>query len=125
MNSIFSLGRFLFAIPIALFGISHFLNLDRLSAMAPGGKIGVGLAGLGMLAAAAAFILKKYDKLAAVMLAFMILLFLILIHIPEYTRAIDAVDKMNAMSGILKDLIITGASLLYARHTASDSSIIG
>lgn len=125
MNSIFSLGRFLFAVPIAIFGINHFVNLSKLSGWAPGGTAGVVLAGIGLLAAAISFIIKKYDKLAAVLLAFMLVLFVALIHIPSYMAAVDIVDKMNAMSGILKDLIIAGASLLYAKFIATDPTYIG
>ncbi len=124
MNTIFGLGRFLFAIPIAIFGINHFINLNKMAGWAPGGSAGVILAGIGLIAAALSFIIKKYDKLAAVLLAFMLILFIALIHIPAYSSAVDTVDKMNAMSGLLKDLIIAGASLLYARHVASDASFI-
>ncbi len=125
MNAIFGLGRYLFAIPIAIFGIYNFVNLDTLSTYAPGGKPSVILAGLGLLAAAIAFIFRKYDKLAAVLLAFMLLLFVFLLHIPGFINAADPIDKMNAMSGLLKDLIISGASLLYARHVAVDPAVIG
>jgi putative oxidoreductase len=124
MNTIFGLGRFLFAIPIAIFGFFNFIYLNTLSTYAPGGKASVILAGIGLLAASVSFIIRKYDKLAAVLLAVMLLLFVILLHIPGYTNAADPIDKMNAMSGMLKDLIISGASLLYARHIASDSSVV-
>lgn len=125
MNTIFGLGRFLFAIPIFIFGIYNFLNVVRLESWNTGGKAGVILAGIGLIAASISFIIKKFDKLAAVMLAFMLILFVILLHIPSYYNSVDSRDQMNAMSGILKDLIISGASLLYARHVAKDSSIIG
>ena len=125
MNAIFGLGRFLFAIPIAIFGVFNFINLTPLSTYAPGGKPSVILSGLGLLAASIAFIIRKYDKLAAVLMAFMLLLFVFLLHIPGFMNAADPIDKMNSMSGLLKDLIIAGASLLYARHVATDSSVIG
>jgi putative oxidoreductase len=125
MNAIFNLGRFLFAIPIAIFGVNHFINLAGMASWAPGGKFGVILAGLGLIAASISFIIKKYDKLAAVLLALLLILFVALIHIPSYVNAIDQLDKVNAMSGILKDIIIAGAALLYAKHIASDKSIIG
>lgn len=125
MNTILGLGRFLFAIPIFIFGIINFVYLLRLESWNTGGKAGVILAGIGLIAASISFIIKKYDKLAAVMLAFMLILFVVLLHVPSYFNSIDSRDQMNAMSGILKDLIIAGASLLYARHVAADSSIIG
>lgn len=125
MNAIFGLGRYLFAIPIAVFGISHFINLSTWATWVPGGKAGVILAGVSLLAAATSFIIKKYDKLAAVLLAFMLILFVAILHIPGYINSVDSIDKMNAMSGILKDLIIAGSALLYARHIATDPAVIG
>lgn len=125
MNAIFGLGRYLFAVPIAVFGIIHFINLAVWSTWAPGGKAGVILAGLGLLAASLSFFLKKYDKLAAVLLALLLILFIALIHFPGYLNAADPIDKMNNLSSLLKDLIISGASLIYARHVAADNALVG
>ncbi|MBK8624149.1 MAG: hypothetical protein IPN86_00810 [Saprospiraceae bacterium] len=36
MNSIIGLGKYLFAIPMAVFGIMHFMAAGDMAAMAPG-----------------------------------------------------------------------------------------
>jgi len=125
MNAIFGLGRFLFAIPIFIFGINNFVNMVRLESWHTGGKVGVILSGIALIAASISFIIKKYDKLAAVSLAFMLILFVAILHIPSYLNSVDSRDQMNAMSGILQDLIIAGSALLYARHVAADPAVIG
>lgn len=75
MNSLISLGKYLFAIPFAIFGIMHFVAADQMAAMAPGGTIMVYVSGLCLILAAVSIILGKLDKLASVLLAVLLLLF--------------------------------------------------
>lgn len=120
MNSFINLGKYLFAVPFAIFGLFHFMGLEQMSAFAPGGSAGVILSGLGLVGASVSMLLGKYDKLATVLLAVMLLLFVALIH----AKGAMAGDQM-ATSGALKDLVMAGASLIYAKTMARDNSIIG
>ena len=120
MNAIINLGKYLFAVPFAIFGLFHFMGLEQMSAFAPGGQFGVIASGLGMIAASVSMLLGKYDKLAAVLLAALMLIYVVLIH----AKGAMAGDQM-ATGSALKDIVLAGASLIYAKTMARDSSIIG
>lgn len=120
MNAVLNLGKYLFALPFAVFGAFHFMGLDSMASWAPGGKIGVIVSGVALIAAAVSMIIGKLDKLAAVLLAVMMLLFVALIH------AKGAAGGDQAATGnLLKDLMLAGAALMYAKTMARDNSVIG
>ncbi|GAB4487804.1 MAG: hypothetical protein OHK0019_03390 [Saprospiraceae bacterium] len=124
MNAILSLGRWLFAIPFAIFGLFHFMNGSQMVGAIPNylpvPYFWVYLSGAGLLAASAAILLGKYDKLAAILLAVELVLFVLLIHLP----ALIGGDQM-AMVSVLKDLALAGGALLYAKFIAQDRSVVG
>mgnify|MGYP001297395845 CR=1 FL=1 len=124
MNAVLNLGKYLYAIPFAVFGSFHFMNLDSMASWAPGGKIAVIIAGSGLIAAAVSMIIGKFDKLATVLLALMLLLFVALVHAKGLTSG-DANMQQIAMSGLLKDIMLAGAALMYAKTTAKDPAVIG
>lgn len=117
MNSILGLGKYLFAIPFAVFGVFHFMNANMMSGMAFGSPILVYISGAGLIAASVSILIGKYDKLAAVLLAVLLLIFVFAIHL----KSASAGDY----SGLLKDLALAGAAMMYASTSAKDSSIIG
>ena len=78
------------------------------------------LAGAGLIAASAAMLLGKYDKLAATLLGAELILFILLLHLPAIMRG-----EQMAMTVLLKDLTLAGAALLYAQYVAKDRAIIG
>ncbi len=118
MNAFIGLGKYLLALPMAVFGVLHFLYADNMAGMAPfGGKIIVYLVGLCLILFAVSVFIGKYDKLAAVLLAIMMILFVVLIHLKSASS--------GDMSMMLKDLAIAGAALMYAQSHAKDNSIIG
>ena len=122
MNAILNLGKWLFAVPFLVFGVFHFLGAKDMAGMAPfGGEIMVYTTGVALVAAAVSMFIGKYDKLATVLLALMLILFIVFIHGPA------AGDSSNqaAMPNLLKDLALAGAALLYAKNEAKDNSIIG
>lgn len=125
MNAVINLGKYLFAIPFLIFGIFHFMSAGDMAAMAPfGGEIIVYITGVCLILASISIIIGKYDKLAAVLLALMILLFALLVHGRSMMNAGDDMAKAMSMSAMLKDLVIVGAALIYAK-IAKDNSIIG
>lgn len=117
MNAFIGLGRYLFAIPFAIFGIMHFMNAEQMAGMAPGGEIMVYITGVAHLLASISILIGKYDKLAAVLLAIMLLLFII-------PHAQMMSENPMEMGNILKNIIMAGGALLYA-SVARDNSVIG
>jgi putative oxidoreductase len=122
MNVLLSLGKYLFAIPFAIFGIFHFMSAEAMKGMAFGSTILVYLTGAALIAAAVSMLIGKMDKLASVLLAVMMLLFVVLIHGPAVAGGGDAAQA--SMPALLKDIMLAGASLLYAQH-AKDKAMIG
>ncbi|MEZ4917998.1 MAG: DoxX family membrane protein [Saprospiraceae bacterium] len=128
MNSILSLGRWLYAIPLILFGAFHFMGAKDMAGMVPSyfpaKEILVYLTGAGHLAAALAIILGKYDKLGTALLGLMMVIFALTIYLPGM-GAEDAMASQMATTQFLKDLMIGGAAWMYAANMAKDNSIIG
>ncbi len=122
MNSLIGLGRYIFAIPFLIFGIMHFMNADAMAGMTPfGGVAMVYITGLALVAAAISIFIGKLDKLACVLLALMLILFVILIHAPGLG---DEATMQSSMSGLLKDFALAGGALLCAGQ-AKDNAVIG
>ncbi|MBK8502841.1 MAG: DoxX family protein [Saprospiraceae bacterium] len=115
------LGKYIFTIPFIVFGIMHFMNAEMMAAMAPGGTIMVYIAGLTMILAAISIFVGKYDKLACMLLAVQLLLYILLVHAPGLG---DAATMANSMSGLLKDTGLMGGALMAASQ-AKDKSVIG
>lgn len=108
------LGRFLLAIPMAIFGILHFMAADSMAPMVPipGGVIWVYVTGVALIAAAVSIIIQKKARLASTLLAVLLLIFVFAIHLPGAMAGGDG-GQMSMMS-LLKDLAISGGALIYA-----------
>ncbi len=127
MNAFLSLGRWLFAIPFALFGLLHFMNAEAMANMVvptymPMKPVFVILSGLGMVSATVSMLIGKYDKLAATLLGVFLLLLVVLVHLPA---TMNPATQQNGLTQLMKDLSLAGAALMYAQHYAKDRSIIG
>ncbi|MDX1665965.1 MAG: hypothetical protein R3350_01995 [Saprospiraceae bacterium] len=121
MNAILSLGKYLFALPFAIFGVFHFMNADVMAGMAFGSSLLVYLTGAALIAAAISILIGKLDKLATVLLALFLILTALLVHLQGYMDT----ESQSSMSSLLKDLALAGAAMIYAKHASSDSSAIG
>ena len=119
MNSILGIGKYLFAVPMAIFGLFHFMAAGDMNNMMhpPGGEISIYITGIALVAAAVSIFIGKYDKLASALLGLMLLLFALILHLK------------NAMGGdmsmFLKDIALAGGALMYATGHARDNSVIG
>ncbi|MCG8331920.1 MAG: hypothetical protein MI974_29810 [Chitinophagales bacterium] len=120
MNAVLRLGKFLFAIPFAIFGLFHFMGAEAMKGMAFGSSILVYFTGLALIAAAVSILIGKMDKLATALLGLMLLLFIFIIHL----NGAMAGDQAATM-GLLKDLALAGAAWMYAGNMAKDNAIIG
>jgi putative oxidoreductase len=112
-----NVARMVFAATMALFGVFHFLGAKDMAGMVPAylgfvpAEIWVYLTGLGLLGAAASFILDQKVKLAGYLLALMLVLFALMLHVPCLG---DAVKGQLAMIMMLKDLGLAMCAVLIA-----------
>ncbi len=113
MSNLKNVGRIVFAIPFAIFGMMHFMAAGDMAGMVPswvpGGVFWVYVTGMALMAAAISIISKKQIYLASVLLAILMGVFVMTIHLP----AILGGDQM-AMGGMLKDISLAGGALLIA-----------
>jgi putative oxidoreductase len=128
MNAFLSLGRWFFALPFAIFGLLHFMNADMMAELSippymPAKTLWVYLTGTGLIAAAVAMIIGKYDKLAATFLAIFLVLMVILLHVPAAMSGGSGAQA--SMASLLKDISLAGGAMMYALHYAQDRSVIG
>ncbi|HMX40211.1 MAG TPA: DoxX family membrane protein [Saprospiraceae bacterium] len=130
MNAFLSLGRWFFAVPFAVFGLFHFMGAEAMAEAAipaymPAKIIWVYLTGAGLVAASVAMLTGKYDKLAAVLLAVFLIIMVLLIHSQVAMMSADPRTSQMGLSNLLKDISLAGGALMYAKHYATDSSVIG
>lgn len=113
MKNLSILGKFLFLLPFAVFGILHLMNAGAMAGMVPayvpGGVLWVYVSGLALIAAPVAVIIGQKSKLALQLLGLMLLLFVLMIHLPTLMGG-----DQNAMAAVLKDLSLCGAAWLLA-----------
>jgi len=109
MNNLPAIGKFMFAIPMGIFGLFHFMSANDMAGMVPsfipGGVFWVYLTGAALLAAAIAIIIGKKAKMAAQLLGLMLLLFALLIHLVAVMNGSDM-----SMPSLLKDLALAGGA---------------
>ncbi|PIB35316.1 DoxX family protein [Reichenbachiella sp. 5M10] len=109
------MGKFLFAIPMMIFGIFHFMSADGMSGMVPsylpGGIFWVYLTGVALIAAALGIIIGKKAKTASQLLGLMLILFAVMIHLPSVMGGSD-----SSMPSLLKDIALGGAAWFIAGH---------
>ncbi len=110
-STLTTVGRVLFAIPFAIFGLIHFMNADAMAGMVPvpGGVFWVYLTGIAMIAASISIIIKKKSALAAMMLGVLLIIYALTVQLPMVIGG----DQM-AMGQVLKDLALAGAAFYYS-----------
>lgn len=118
-----ALGRWLFAIPFALFGLTHFMRTEFFASGVvpeyfPFRTAWVYITGISLIAASVSMLIGRYDKLAATLLGIQLFLVAILVHAPH---AMQWEFRDTAIPNLLKDLSLAGAALMYARHYATDN----
>ncbi len=115
-----NLARMIFAATVALFGLFHFLGAAAMAGMVPSyltfipGEIWVYLTGLCLLAAAAAIVLERQVKLACYLLALMLVLFVLMLHVPNLA---DAEKSQMAMASMLKDMAMAMCAILIGNDS--------
>ena len=121
MKKLTTIGRILFAIPFALFGINHFLMLNyylgMLTSFVPLGAYTIILTGIMLIVASISIITKVLVKFSTLMLAVLLFIFIVTILIPHlFTDA----DKTATIIALLKDISLLGGSLMIAGIYSED-----
>lgn len=122
MSKTSTLGKWLFALPMALFGFLHFgpleFSLPYVPAWLPYPAFWVYLAGAGLLLFALAAVLGRKDRLAGYLLALELLLFVLLTHLPTLIGG----DFLGLIA-TFRDVSMAGAALMFAEAFARDRSL--
>lgn len=125
MKSMTTVGRILFALPFAIFGINHFIMMDyymgMLTSFIPRTGWVMVLTGIIMIAASISIITRRLIRLSTIILAALLFIFILTIHIPHL---IHGFDKTATMIALLKDISLLGGSLMiagiYSAETPAD-----
>jgi uncharacterized membrane protein YphA (DoxX/SURF4 family) len=124
MKNLTTIGRILYALPFALFGINHFLMLDyylgMITSFIPLGPYTIILTGIMLILASISIATKILLKFSTLMLAGLLLIFILTIHLPHL---FSETDKTITIIALLKDISLMGGSLMisgiYSEEEAS------
>lgn len=123
MQAFLSLGRWVFPVPFVIFGLTYLMNVPGAAerivpAYMPMKELWVYVSCALLLAAAACMYLGKYDKLAALLLAVLLMLVIVLVHLPV---AMAGGEKgYHALRDLFQDIGLMAAALMYAERFARD-----
>ncbi len=110
-----TLARVLYGLPFAVFGFNHFMYAQQMTGMVPSFMpfkiFWVYLTGAALIAAAISIISTIHIRLASLLLALMLFIFVAFIHLPG---VLNQQTMQMAMAGLLKDLSLAGAALFIA-----------
>jgi uncharacterized membrane protein len=127
MDTYLSLGRWFFALPFVVFGVFHFTDAQHFAESIvpyffPAKLLLVYLTGLTMLVCGTMLLLGKYDKLAALILSLLILVFVVMVYLPN---TFNDVTRAAAVPRLVNNLALAGAAMLYAKYVATDKRLLG
>ena len=115
MKRLTTAGRILFALPFAVFGINHFLQMDfyfgMMTSFIPKTGYIMILTGIMLIAASISIITRKLVVLSTLLLASLLLIFILTIHIPHLIHGTDSTVTLITM---LKDISLMGGALMIA-----------
>lgn len=94
------------------------MNADKMAGLVDGkfpgdARLWVYITGVCLIASGVAIAIQKFDRLAALGLALMLLVFIAVIHAPGLSES-NEMAKMLAVVSMLKDLSLAGGALTYA-----------
>lgn len=116
MKNFTTLGRILFALPFAVFGINHFVMKDyyvgMLTSFIPLGAYTIVLTGIMLIVASISIIFEKFVKLSTIMLALLLFTFIVTIHLPHLFHH-DA-ERTITLIALLKDISLMGGAIMIA-----------
>lgn len=124
MKNLTNIGRIVYGLPFVIFGLNHLMGADGMAGMVPsfipGGVVWVYVTGLAELAAGIAIISKKYIRIASLLLACLMGVYILTIHVPGLGST-DETGKIMSMVMMFKDLALAGAALMISGLHADES----
>jgi len=124
MDGLTKTGIYIFAIPVGILGIIHFIIGSSIAEGLPGFYFApifwVYLSGLSLLAASISILTGKYTRLACLLLA---LLFFILVLTVDLPRFINNTTSYTEISILLKDIAIAGGALVIAAASSRPEAL--
>ncbi len=117
-----TIARWIYALPFAVFGINHFMHAGMMKGYVPkfipGGIFWIYFVGLALIAATVSIVTNKMAKLASLLLAIMLGIFVLTIHLPGLA---NPQTMQMSLVGLLKDTSLAGgALLLYSIFSAEE-----
>ena len=116
---------YLLSVVMIIFGIYHFQHPRNLVVFVPSNLPGdinwVYVVGVAFILAALAFITNKWVKLAGYLLAALLILFVLVVHLPNYREAGDPEMQQGAFINMLKDTALAA----FALHIAGSADSHG
>ncbi|HLP54765.1 MAG TPA: hypothetical protein VK151_07040 [Fluviicola sp.] len=123
MDKILNAGRYLFPLSFLLYVGLHFgmpeVGAGLVPTWLPAPLFWNYFTGVLILAYILSCLTGRYDKLATILMAIYVLLMILVVHIPR------AATSENDMLNIFRNLMVTGALLVYARYATRDKRITG
>ncbi|MDX2246187.1 MAG: DoxX family protein [Bacteroidia bacterium] len=116
--------KYLFSSIMIIFGLLHFVAASAMAGVVPipGGMFWVYFTGLAFIAAGVSFIIKKYDYLAGLLLAAMLLIFILTIKVPMMMNAADQATMQHTLLDIMKDLCLISGALMFSNIASERAS---
>lgn len=122
MRNLSSIGRIIYAIPFFVFGILHLVSngsmVDFVPSWLPFHLFWIYLVGVAFIAASISILTLKYARLACLLLALLLFIFIVTIHIPN----LIAGEPMS-LTVLLKDSSLMGAALVIAEVVSKPAKI--
>ena len=92
---------------------------DMVPSFIPWGVFWIYLVGTALIAACVSIIIQKMAKLASLLLALMLLLFILTMHVPGL---MNEVTMQMSMMSLLKDMALMGGALTFAGIFAKEEA---
>ena len=114
MKTLIITGKYMYALPMLIFGIMHLVYADTMAAAVPdyfyGGSFWVYLTGVGLLGSAICIFLNRYVRITSYLLALMLMVFVFTIHLPSVVAGGEGAQM--ALISLMKDFALAGAAVL-------------
>lgn len=124
MKILGNLGKWLFILPFAGFGLLHFgpleFSLPYVPQWLPAQVFWVYFLGVCLFAFTVSAITQRLDGLASLLLAVLLIVFVATTHLPT-----AASGDFTGVIGTMRDIAMAGAALLYAVYVAKDKRFTG
>lgn len=123
MERVLNIGRYLFPLSFIMYVGLHFgkpkVGADFVPEFLPAPLFWNYFTAICIIAFIISAVLRKYDKLAYVLMALYVLLMAILVHFPR-----GAGDELEMINGF-RNIMLVGALLGFAKYVATDKRVIG